>query len=119
MKTRLVISVLILAVLTFAAKDRNEGDAGDGFFYRNVSFEPPKYERNTPTMRGEMSNEGDRYYELVLFDVTLYDDEDNVIAVATFPISNFDKGTTRPFKKNVDVQADEIHSYKIDYSTGY
>lgn len=120
MNARLVIAVLVVAVLSIAANgktiiDQNKGKAGNAFWYRSVSFMDTG-QRNSARMLGEIENRSNNNYSAVMFDLTVYDSQQNVIAVADIAVSNFSKKSKRPMKTYIDINIKKIASYKIDYS---
>ena len=115
MRARLMIAALVVAVLAIGARDVSEGMAGEGFTYRSVSFsQEPGYKH--VYMIGEMENTNGQNYSIAIFDVTLYDARDDVLAVGKFTIRNFKGRSKRPIKTKVKTDLAKIAGYKIDYN---
>lgn len=118
MKTRLMIAMLVVAVLSVAAVDRNpDGKAGEGFWYRSISFQKTSIKGYIEVL-GEMQNKSAVDYKSTMFDLTLYDARNDVIAVGNITINNFKKNSTRPIQTMLKVDINKISGYKIDYSLG-
>lgn len=116
MKSRSLVLIVMLSLLLIAARDYNDGDAGEGFRYRSVSFQNSSADYVKVT--GEMINRSGTDYETAMFDLTVYDSRKDVIGVGSISITNFRNGSTRPLSTMLKGDADKIAGFKIDYSLG-
>jgi len=117
MKTRLLVAALAVLVVSVTAVDRNTGKAGNGFWYRSISFKTNSLD--FVEYLGEMSNQSGKDFATTMFDLTIYDARNNVIGSDTFVINNFRRNSSRPIKGIMtDVDLNQISGYKIDYSMG-
>lgn len=117
MKKTILLPLLCLALITIAASDLNEGDAGNGFSYQDVTFSTNGDGDNILT--GAVINQNDDNYRSAIFDIMLYDTDKELIGVDKFLVLNFDSGTRHSFKEILfDVDLEKIDSYKVDFVSG-
>jgi len=85
--------------------------AGKGFVYRNVSLrEGP----NGGEFAGEMTNGSGKDYEEVMFVLTLFDEDGELIETSFIEFSSFKNGTTQTFTAPVkDATYEKVHNFKI------
>lgn len=98
-------------------KDLNNGKAGDGFTYRSISIR--KDEFGDAEILGEMENQSGKDYGVVMFSISLYDKEKEVIGHELIMITEFKDDSKRTFKEPIlNVLLDKIAIYKIDFNGG-
>lgn len=98
--------------------DKNKGDAGHGFSYKNVSF------RNASSKyiycMGELTNNSGKDYKRVMVNLSVYDDRGRLIATDNVALLNLKNGGTKSFKGLIsDLRAENVYSFKIQYDYSY
>lgn len=87
-------------------------DVGDGFFVRNVRFNP--FGTNV-LFTGEMANRSEKNYRFAKFKLEIYDDRDLLVKQEEFTIPDIPKDSIKPFEAMlVGVETGLIHRYKIN-----
>lgn len=86
-------------------------DIGDGFFVRNVRFNP--FGTNV-LFTGEMANRSERNYRFAKFKLEIYDDRDLLVKKEEFTIPDIPKDSVKPFEAMlIGVETGLIYRYKI------
>ena len=86
-------------------------DVGEGFFVKNVKFEPFG---SSSQISGEIINKSDRDHGMADFKVQAYDKENVSLGDQRFSVYGFNKGSTKPFEEIiVGVISKEISKYAI------
>lgn len=86
-------------------------DIGDGFFVRNVRFNP--FGSNV-LFTGEMANRSEKNYRFAKFNLEIYDDRDLLVKKEEFTIPDIPKDSIKPFESMIiGVESSLIQRYKI------
>ncbi|MCP4252257.1 MAG: hypothetical protein GY775_02405 [Candidatus Scalindua sp.] len=86
-------------------------DIGEGFFVKNIKFEPFG---SSSQISGEIINESDRDHGMTDFKVQAYDKENIPLGNQEFSVYGFNQGATKPFEEIiVGVNAKKISKYAI------
>ena len=86
-------------------------DIGEGFFVKNITFEPFG---SSSQISGEIINKSNRDHGMTDFKIKAYDKENIPLGDQGFSVYGFNKGTTKPFEEIiVGVLSKEIRKYAI------
>ncbi len=86
------------------------------FVYKNVRFK--SFYAGYIEVIGEMTNNSGRSYTLANFIISVYDKNDNLLAIGYITISNFRNGQTKSFETIIEANYNSISKYKIDFENG-
>lgn len=92
-------------------------DIGQGFYVKNVRFEPFG---SSATLIGEMKNYSDKDYSIAGFTIKVYNPQELLLGSDDFTIKGFKNGEIRTFKQIITgVEPKKIVSYSINFNKPY
>lgn len=92
-------------------------DIGQGFYVKNLRFEPFG---SSATLIGEMKNYSNKDYSIAGFTVKVYNSEDLLLGSDDFSIKGFKNGEIKTFKQIITgVEPKKIASYAINFNKPY
>ncbi|HHT9125392.1 MAG TPA: hypothetical protein ACFYD6_06170 [Candidatus Brocadiia bacterium] len=92
-------------------------DIGQGFYVKNVRFEPFG---SSATLMGDMKNYSNKDYSIASFTVKVYNSDELLVGSDDFSIKGFKNGELRPFKQIITgVEPKKIASYSISFNKPY
>lgn len=92
-------------------------DVGQGFYVKNVRFEPFG---SSATLIGDMKNYSKEDYSIAEFTIKVYNPEDLLIGDDDFSIKGFKKGEVKTFRQIITgVEPKKIFSYSITFNKPY
>jgi len=109
----------ILQLKTGDSGSDNLLSAGDGFYYSNVSFEKTSTSGFIRCI-GEITNKSGNSYSLAFFKISIYDLNDNLLAVGDIMVPNLQDNDTVSFDtliKDSGKVKDQL-KFKIRFSQG-
>lgn len=86
-------------------------EVGEGFFVRNVRFNP--FGTNV-LFTGEMANKSEKNYRFAKFRLEIYDDSERLVKKEEFTIPDIPKDSVKPFEAMlIGIEASLIYRYKV------
>ena len=99
-----------------AKKEKAVTRIAGGFAYKNIRFKSSF--GGFVEVIGEMTNNSGNNIS-AMFTLSVYDKDDNLLAISPFVISNFQNGQTKSFQTMIEANYGSISKHKIDFESGY
>ncbi len=91
--------------------------AGNGFYFRNVSFKRPTFGM-TPII-GEMANHSGRDVQFATFTLSVYSPDGRLVATSPVIMQSFQSGSVKSFDTMVDTALKGDFTYKLAFENAF